>query len=161
MGIHLRGMGWDNRWEQELDGNGYWTCGNGWNGNSMVLSCYTLVYEMPKRCRLFSFSGLQYIVVLFLLFVVQFIVACACLAIGPSQQKSLFRTGWREAERLRGEMQAKFDCCGAFPEDQTNVSGSGLPHPPCNSTSVCICWMFRHLLIPDVEKKLGWVKISG
>ena len=36
-------------------------------------------------------------------------------------------------------MQRKFDCCGAFPEDQLySVNGTGLPHPPCNDTSVCM-----------------------
>ena len=71
-----------------------------------------------------------------LLFIVQFIVACACLAIGPSQQKALFRTGWYEAEGLRSKMQHQFDCCGAFPESVNDTSG--LVHPPCNFTSVCL-----------------------
>ena len=88
---------------------------------------------------IFRYFFRQYIVVLFLLFIVQFIIACVCLAIGQSQQKSLFRSGWREAEGLRENMQKKFDCCGAFDEDQmiiANVSTT-LPHPPCNRTSVC------------------------
>jgi len=71
--------------------------------------------------------------VLFLLFIVQFVVACACLAIGPSQQKALFSTGWYEAEGLRGKMQRQFDCCGAFAE---SANDTGLRHPPCNLTSV-------------------------
>jgi len=74
--------------------------------------------------------------VLGLLFIVQFVVACACLAIGPSQQKSLFHTGWYEAEGLRGNMQRQFDCCGAFPESDNDTD---LSHPPCNLTSVSLC----------------------
>jgi len=81
----------------------------------------------------FPLFYVQYIIVLFLLFVVQFIVACACLAIGQSQQRSLFQSGWHEAEGLRRKMQRKFDCCGAFSDDQMDVNGT---HPPCNLTSV-------------------------
>jgi len=78
--------------------------------------------------------------VLFLLFILQFVVACACLALGPGEQKSLFKTGWYEAEGLRGKMQEKFDCCGASPEDQLKPFNdtSGLKHPACNGTSVSL-----------------------
>ena len=85
--------------------------------------------------RYFPLLTYQYIIVLFLLFIVQFVVACVCLAIGPSQQKTLFRTGWQEAEGLRAQMQQQFDCCGAFPE---SVNDTDLDHPPCNLTSVSL-----------------------
>ena len=77
---------------------------------------------------------------LFLLFIVQFTVACACLAIGPNQQKSLFRSGWSEAgEGLRTKMQDKFDCCGATADDQLErVNDTGLSHPACTNTSVSV-----------------------
>jgi len=87
----------------------------------------------------FPERSLQYIVVLFLLFIVQFIVACVCLAIGPSQQKSLFQMGWHEADdRLRGRVQQMFNCCGAFREDQSADNSTELSHPPCNETAVCL-----------------------
>lgn len=93
-----------------------------------------------------------YIIVLFLLFVVQFIVACACLAIGQSQQRSLFQSGWHEAEGLRRKMQRKFDCCGAFSDDQMDVNGT---HPPCNLTSECcqnsISPCCTGILLPDED----------
>ena len=91
---------------------------------------------MVSKCFYISFTSLQYIVVLLLLFLVQFIVACVCLAIGPGHQKTLFRGGWYEAVAARGKMQKKYDCCGAFSEDQLN--DTNLPHPPCNSTSVSL-----------------------
>jgi len=88
------------------------------------------------KCIFLYLFTVQYIIVLALLFIVQFVVACACLAIGPSQQKSLFHTGWYEAEGLRGKMQRQFDCCGAFPEADNYTD---LYHPPCNLTSVSLC----------------------
>ena len=60
-------------------------------------------------------------VVLFILFVVQFSIACACLAFGKSQQMELATRGWRESnEYVKQRTQTFFGCCG-FNETVTNV----------------------------------------
>lgn len=58
-------------------------------------------------------------VVLFILFVVQFSIACACLAFGADQQAELARRGWDSASLdNRHRAQTYFDCCGF---NQTNA----------------------------------------
>lgn len=82
-------------------------------------------------------------IVLILLFIVQFSVACACLALNSSQQQLLFVMGWQRASlTMKFSMQKKYDCCGVTEEYQ-NVTLSntelGYGHPPCaNSTQVCL-----------------------
>lgn len=61
-------------------------------------------------------------VILFLLFVAQFSIACACLAFNKDQQHKLAYEGWHQASMsLRNETQVYFNCCGfenaSLPED--------------------------------------------
>ncbi|XP_047986061.1 tetraspanin-13 isoform X2 [Leguminivora glycinivorella] len=66
-----------------------------------------------------------YMVILFLLFLVQFSVACACLAVNSDQQKMLATQGWNKVNtEVKSQVQEKFQCCGF----DTNV-------PPLNATS--------------------------
>jgi len=54
-----------------------------------------------------------YMVVLFILFVVQFSIACACLAVDDDTQIRLARTGWEHADNTTKEnVERIFDCCG-------------------------------------------------
>lgn len=51
--------------------------------------------------------------ILFLLFIVQFSIACACLAFSVEQQQELAQKGWDTASvENRQEAQQFFDCCG-------------------------------------------------
>lgn len=83
-------------------------------------------------------------IVLILLFIVQFSVACACLALNISQQQLLFEMGWtRASASMKYNMQKKYDCCGVTEQYQNDTLHSytelGYGHPPCaNSTQVCL-----------------------
>jgi len=72
-----------------------------------------------------------YMLVLFLLFLIQFSVACACLAIQPDQQKRLLDNGWELAHPdVKSDAQNAFHCCGF-----NTFNNTGLPdkqqHPAC------------------------------
>jgi len=73
-------------------------------------------------------------VILFLLFLVQFAVACACLALSSDQQRRILRLGWsRASNELKYKMQHEFTCCG-FDNDSVNLPPNDLDnmgHPPC------------------------------
>jgi len=83
-------------------------------------------------------------IIIFLLFLVQFAVACACLALSESHQRSLYNSGWQAASReLRKEAQDLFGCCG-FDETTQNSTmspsdqgGSGFGHPSCSQV-ICV-----------------------
>ena len=52
-------------------------------------------------------------VILFILFVVQFSIACACLAFGTEQQIELAQRGWDNAPKhTKQSAQTYFNCCG-------------------------------------------------
>lgn len=54
-----------------------------------------------------------YMLILFLLFLIQFSIACACLAVNTKQQEQLAEQGWsRVTPDLRGKVQETFNCCG-------------------------------------------------
>jgi tetraspanin-13/31 len=81
-----------------------------------------------------------YMIILFLLFIVQFIVACACLAVGPAQQKAMFKVGWQDTPGLRNTTQKQFDCCGCVNESRRDFvvnETMEYGHPPCILTSEC------------------------
>jgi len=75
-------------------------------------------------------------IIMFLLFLVQFAVACACLALSDSQQHSLYSSGWNGAVyKLREQAQNWFGCCGYNKSTQDDVmspnDSGGFGHPSC------------------------------
>lgn len=79
-------------------------------------------------------------IILFLLFLIQFSIACACLAVSSSQQQALAKEGWsRVGPSLKEQVQDNFHCCGF--EDNSNVTVSnttGMGHPVCRINDVRI-----------------------
>uniref|UniRef100_A0A0B7AX58 Tetraspanin n=1 Tax=Arion vulgaris TaxID=1028688 RepID=A0A0B7AX58_9EUPU len=77
-----------------------------------------------------------YMIILFLLFLLQFSLACACLAVNADQKDSLAEQGWKmSSSKTKGEVQREFECCG-FKE--ANLPQSDLlGHPPCGNTTEC------------------------
>ncbi|XP_017891613.1 tetraspanin-13 isoform X2 [Ceratina calcarata] len=54
-----------------------------------------------------------YMLILFLLFLIQFSIACACLAVNTKQQEQLAEQGWtRVGHDLRDKVEETFNCCG-------------------------------------------------
>jgi tetraspanin-13/31 len=80
-----------------------------------------------------------YMIILFLLFVVQFAVACACLALTDQQQQNLYEAGWASANPvIKTKTQEFFGCCGSFKHLRDNVTkASGLGHPSCAELTKC------------------------
>jgi len=83
----------------------------------------------------------QYMIILFLLFIVQFAVACACLALSDSQQKELYVTGWARASYdLKSKTQSLVNCCGCDSSNQNLIeqrenpeSAGSKGHPTCEN----------------------------
>lgn len=53
-----------------------------------------------------------YMIILFLVFVVQFSVSCASLAINREQQNQLLEVGWNHTATARSDIEKTFNCCG-------------------------------------------------
>ncbi|KAL1506164.1 hypothetical protein ABEB36_005576 [Hypothenemus hampei] len=74
-----------------------------------------------------------YMVILFLLFLIQFSVACACLGVNQSQQKQLAEQGWTRVDNAtRSNVQNTFSCCGFNPEVDKEVAP-----PSCENLLRC------------------------
>lgn len=79
-----------------------------------------------------------YMVILFLLFLIQFSVACACLGVNGEQQEQLAEQGWRRVDNdTRAEVQESFVCCG-FKKD-ISPSDPHMGHPSCDSIQNKCC----------------------
>lgn len=73
--------------------------------------------------------------ILSMLFLIQFSIACSCLAVGPAQQQTFAEEGWnRVPPAVRSQVQDTFVCCGfnetsgadpAVPCDRVTVSAGG------------------------------------
>ncbi|XP_017753961.1 PREDICTED: tetraspanin-13 isoform X1 [Eufriesea mexicana] len=54
-----------------------------------------------------------YMIILFLLFLIQFSIACACLAVNTKQQEQLAEQGWQHViDELKIKVETTFNCCG-------------------------------------------------
>ncbi|XP_033496096.1 tetraspanin-13a [Epinephelus lanceolatus] len=53
-----------------------------------------------------------YMIILFTVFVVQFSVSCACLALNKDQQNNLLEVGWNKSEDTQKDIEKTLNCCG-------------------------------------------------
>ncbi|KFM68733.1 Tetraspanin-31, partial [Stegodyphus mimosarum] len=109
-----------------------------------------------------------YMIILFMLFVAQFGIACACLAFNEEQQHKLASEGWRQASmELRKETQVYFNCCGfenaTLPDDDPmkQASCSEVPfcqeHPQMCEQSEQTCWKKLQSVINNALKISGGI----
>ncbi|XP_068632430.1 tetraspanin-13 isoform X2 [Battus philenor] len=79
-----------------------------------------------------------YMVILFLLFLVQFSVACACLAVNSDQQEMLAQQGWNKVNMdVKEQVQERFQCCG-FQNRLIPVNGTA-DYPSCDIVDRTCC----------------------
>lgn len=72
-----------------------------------------------------------YMLVLFLLFLIQFSIACACLAVKPDQQATLVEEAWQiSSPDVQADAQNNFECCGLHTTNSTAMF-----HPACPKVS--------------------------
>ena len=83
---------------------------------------------------------MQYMIILFILFLIQFALACACLALSSPQQRHVLRLGWsRASNELKFQMQMHFSCC-SFDNSTMNLAADdpgNMGHPPCKEVQHC------------------------
>uniref|UniRef100_A0A8C9A3F8 Tetraspanin 13 n=1 Tax=Prolemur simus TaxID=1328070 RepID=A0A8C9A3F8_PROSS len=77
-----------------------------------------------------------YMIILLLVFIVQFSVSCACLALNQDQQGQLLEVGWNNTASARNDIQRNLNCCGFrnFNPNDTCLAScikSGHPCAPC------------------------------
>ncbi|KAG9465953.1 hypothetical protein GDO78_017472 [Eleutherodactylus coqui] len=70
----------------------------------------------------------QYMIILFLVFVVQFSVSCASLALNRDQQNQLLEVGWNHTATARSDIEKNLNCCGYHYFDKQE---------PCDAVSLC------------------------
>ncbi|XP_029646715.1 tetraspanin-13 isoform X2 [Octopus sinensis] len=77
-----------------------------------------------------------YMIILFLLFLIQFSLACACLAMNDAQKDSLAIRGWKLAgNKTRYDVQYVFNCCGLQEVNAPVLLNTG--HPVCSGIPCC------------------------
>lgn len=74
-------------------------------------------------------------IILFLLFLIQFSIASSCLAVNSDQQKQFAEEGWnRVSTDIKDKVQKTFACCGFNSTDTLNLND----HPSCDAVLVRI-----------------------
>ncbi|RZF46189.1 hypothetical protein LSTR_LSTR011543 [Laodelphax striatellus] len=77
-----------------------------------------------------------YMIILFMLFVVQFGIACACLGVDMKEQEKIAEEGWKTVSMsVKSEVQKAFSCCG-FDNYEHNATDP-MGHPECVSDPLC------------------------
>lgn len=81
-------------------------------------------------------------IILFMLFLIQFSIACSCLAVNKEKQQELAEQGWNDVSpAIKDKVQNTFKCCGF---NSTSVDD----HPSCDNIYVCLC--LCHSIIPNI-----------
>ncbi|CAK1540516.1 unnamed protein product [Leptosia nina] len=85
-----------------------------------------------------------YMVILFLLFLVQFSIACACLGVNSDQQEMLAQQGWNSVDiDMKAQVQEQFQCCSFKSRPITNSTSN---YPSCDIVDSICC---NHLPVTD------------
>uniref|UniRef100_A0A8C6SQI9 Tetraspanin 13a n=1 Tax=Neogobius melanostomus TaxID=47308 RepID=A0A8C6SQI9_9GOBI len=114
---------------------------------SLVSSVRVVVAVIGVGCFLFlvAFMGLCgalkhnqillffYMIVLFVVFVMQFSVSCACLSLNKEQQDRLLEAGWNRSEATHRDVERTLNCCGfTHVDNATCLFGHSAPScQPC------------------------------
>ncbi|XP_067880542.1 tetraspanin-31 [Heterodontus francisci] len=84
-----------------------------------------------------------YMVILFLVFVIQFGVSCSCLALNRSQQENLLKLTWNRMSNItRHDLENQLNCCGFMNDTEniaTYVTDYSICQAPCSQTSCKTC----------------------
>ncbi|KER22590.1 hypothetical protein T265_09351 [Opisthorchis viverrini] len=79
-----------------------------------------------------------YIVLLFSLFLIQFSVACACLTLSTSDQRTIVEAAWQKSTNAtKIDMMRTFQCCGFRRVDLPHDHPMGCP--PCHFSELSCC----------------------
>lgn len=73
-----------------------------------------------------------YMIILSMVFVVQFSVSSACLAINKNQQDQLLEVGWNNSQTTQGDVEKSLNCCGFRQVDYNETCQAA-----CFSNHVC------------------------
>ncbi|XP_071386077.1 tetraspanin-13a [Centroberyx affinis] len=83
-----------------------------------------------------------YMIILFLVFVVQFSVSCACLTLNKDQQDHLLEIGWNKSEATQKDVEKTLNCCGfSHVNNNGTCAASCFQHQssqPCKTCSATI-----------------------
>ncbi|XP_044259014.1 tetraspanin-13 isoform X1 [Tribolium madens] len=93
-----------------------------------------------------------YMVILFLLFLIQFSVACACLGVNIAQQEQLAEQGWSRVDNnTRMKVQDVFTCCGFAESIDKTISP-----PSCENVNTRCCFSSneKNCVCPQCMQKL-------
>ncbi|CAG2103521.1 unnamed protein product [Medioppia subpectinata] len=103
-----------------------------------------------------------YMVILFILFVVQFSIACACLAFGSEQQSQLAHKGWNTAsKKTQQSAQTFYNCCGYEKEETRTLNITDCPNVKC-CTDLNDCSNDCEMCAPKIKKAIAnALEISG
>ncbi|CAG9860901.1 unnamed protein product [Phyllotreta striolata] len=107
-----------------------------------------------------------YMVILFLLFLIQFSVACACLGVNSEQQTQLAEEGWKQVDNAtQARVQNAFNCCGFNaevdlhfpPPDYTEIKDRVCPSPTAIDCQCSNCNDKLQKTINYAFKLCGWI----
>nr|XP_020480704.1 tetraspanin-13-like isoform X2 [Monopterus albus] len=79
-----------------------------------------------------------YMMILFIVFVVQFSVSCACLSLNTDQQKHLLEIGWNKSEATQRDIEKTLHCCGFSSVNESDSCAASCfnnPTQPCKPCS--------------------------
>lgn len=77
-----------------------------------------------------------YMIILFVVFVMQFSVSCACLALNKEQQDHLLEAGWNKSEVTQRDVEKTLNCCG-FSHFNNVTCAANCFHDRPSSCSTC------------------------
>lgn len=78
-----------------------------------------------------------YMIILFIVFVVQFSVSCACLSLNKDQQNHLLEIGWNKSEDTQRDVEKTLNCCGYSAFNPNSTCAARCRDSPLQACDTC------------------------
>ncbi|KAK9514229.1 hypothetical protein VZT92_027710 [Zoarces viviparus] len=97
-----------------------------------------------------------YMIILFTVFVMQFAVSCACLALNKEQQNQLLEVGWNKSETTQRDVEKTLNCCG-FSSVPINGSCAASCYKPVTPSACDTCSNTIQQIAGEVLRFVGGI----
>ncbi|XP_055019341.1 tetraspanin-13a [Boleophthalmus pectinirostris] len=84
-------------------------------GGVVGVGCFLFLVALMGLCGALRQNQILlffYMIILFMVFVMQFSVSCACLTLNKQQQDHLLEVGWNRSEATQRDVERTLNCCG-------------------------------------------------
>ncbi|KAK7944532.1 hypothetical protein WMY93_000260 [Mugilogobius chulae] len=125
------------------------------------VGCFLFLVAVMGLCGALKHNQILlffYMIILFLVFVMQFSISCACLTLNKQQQDHLLEAGWNRSEATQRDVERNLNCCGFTHQVNNSTCAAS-----CHQAALVLSAVRRHhhRYTGDILRFVGGIGLSS